>query len=129
MAFVFLDKRNVIIGVVILAVIFSLGVIIGYYGHENPPGKDRSEAEALISSIMDDQFVNEKDLVLEAMESVSTETLRVYLKYLTKEPHIAGHRRDNELILWIQKARGPCPAYTSGSKHIFDFDTYNMCSR
>ena len=36
MAFLFLDKRNVIIGSVVLAVIFSLGVIIGYYGRQMP---------------------------------------------------------------------------------------------
>ena len=36
MAFLFLDKRNVIIGSVVLAVIFSLGIIIGYYGRQMP---------------------------------------------------------------------------------------------
>ena len=30
---VFLDRRNIIIGSVILAVVFSLGVIIGHYGN------------------------------------------------------------------------------------------------
>ena len=36
MAFLFLDKKNVIIGSVVLAVIFSLGIIIGYYGRQMP---------------------------------------------------------------------------------------------
>jgi hypothetical protein len=35
MAFVFLDKKNVIIGGIALAVMFSLGVIIGYFGKSN----------------------------------------------------------------------------------------------
>ena len=29
--------------------------------------------------------------------------MRLYLKELTRGPHIAGHRRDNELIEYIQK--------------------------
>ena len=38
MSVLYLDKRNIVIGVVCLAVMFSLGVIIGYYGRD-PPSK------------------------------------------------------------------------------------------
>ena len=40
---VFLDRRNIIIGSVILAVVFSLGVIIGHYGnaHSEHPMSSR----------------------------------------------------------------------------------------
>ena len=41
MAFLFLDKRNVIIGSVVLAVIFSLGIIIGYYGRQIPDSSEQ----------------------------------------------------------------------------------------
>ena len=101
MAFVFLDRKNVIIGSIILALIFSLGIIIGHFGHGLP---EPSDAETLVNQIMEDQFLMEKELVNEALESVDTDSLRSFLKQLTKEPHIAGHRRDNELTKYIQKA-------------------------
>ena len=53
---------------------------------------------------MADQFSSEKELIKETLENVGTNNLRSYLKELTKEPHIAGHRRDNQLIDYIQKA-------------------------
>ena len=53
---------------------------------------------------MVDQFLSEKELIKETLENVDTNNLRSYLKELTKEPHIAGHRRDNQLIDYIQKA-------------------------
>lgn len=103
MAFVFLDKKNVIIGVIILAVIFSLGVIIGYFGNDNST-QSNSKAEALVHKIMSDQFSLERDLIKETLQNVDADQLRSYLKELTKEPHIAGHRRDNELIDYIYNA-------------------------
>ena len=69
MAFVFLDKRNVIIGTVVLIVIFVLGIIIGCYsGPKNEPSK----AEALVNTIMEDQFSIEAELIKEALESVNS---------------------------------------------------------
>jgi hypothetical protein len=104
MAFVFLDKKNVIIGGIALAVMFSLGVIIGYFGKSNSLVGSESSAEALVNEIMADQFKSEKDLVKEALENVNSDNLRSYLKTLTKEPHIAGQKRDNELIEWIRQS-------------------------
>jgi hypothetical protein len=63
-----------------------------------------SSAEALVNEIMADQFKSEKDLVKEALENVNSDNLRSYLKTLTKEPHIAGQKRDNELIEWIRQS-------------------------
>ena len=60
-------------------------------------------ANGLFEKLMSDQFSKEKDLVEEALESVDTNYLRESLKTLTKEPHIAGHRRDNELIDYIRQ--------------------------
>ena len=77
MAFVFLDKRNVIIGTVALIVIFVLGIIIGRYsGPKNEPSK----AEALVNTIMEDQFSIEADLIKEALESVNSDRLRSFHK-------------------------------------------------
>ena len=102
MAFFILDKRNIIIGFLTLAVVFSLGVIIGHYGRKMPK-PDISKADALVNAIMSDQFSNEKELIKEALDNVDSNNLRSYLKELTREPHIAGHRRDNELIEYIRK--------------------------
>ena len=101
MAFVFLDKKNILIGSLILALIFSLGVIIGYYGHQMP---GPSEADDLVNRIMKDQFSNEKELIKEALKNIDTNSLRSYHEELTKEPHIAGQKRDEELTKYIQKA-------------------------
>ena len=77
MAFVFLDKRNLIIGTVVLIVIFVLGIIIGLYsGPKNEPSK----AEALVQTIMEDQFSIEADLIKEALESVNSDRLRSFHK-------------------------------------------------
>ena len=95
-------KRNIIIGSVILAIVFSLGVIIGHFGRKIPK-PEKTKAEALVNTLMSDQFSNEKDLIKEALENVDSNNLRLYLKELTRGPHIAGHRRDNELIEYIQK--------------------------
>ena len=88
MAFVFLDRKNVIIGSIILALIFSLGIIIGHFGHGLP---EPSDAETLVNQIMEDQFLMEKELVNEALESVDTDSLRSFLKQLTKS--VQGARR------------------------------------
>ena len=77
MAFVFLDKRNVIIGTVVLIVIFVLGIIIGLYsGPKNEPSK----AEALVKSIMEDQFSMEAELIKEALDNVNSDSLRSFHK-------------------------------------------------
>ena len=54
----YLDKRNVVIGVVTLAVVFCLGIVIGHYGRDASSGGSAgmSEAEALVDKIMNDQF-------------------------------------------------------------------------
>ncbi len=103
MAFVFLDKKNVVIGIVVMAVIFSLGVIIGYFGKDDS-GLSNSRAEKLVQDMTRNQFADEKAMIEEALKNVSTDNLRSYLQFLTKEPHIAGHRRDNELINWIYQS-------------------------
>ena len=104
MVFVILDRRNILIGLGILAVVFSLGVIIGHFGNARSEtnGKLSRQAKQL-DKIMIDQFANEKEMVEEALENVDTKNLRNYLKTLTKSPHIAGHQRDNELINYIRQ--------------------------
>ena len=97
---------------VIFTTIFSLGVIIGYYAHQPAPsishiGQASSlldTKDSLVNTLMTDQFSNEKELIKELIENVDTNNLRSFLKELTREPHIAGHRRDNELIEYIRKA-------------------------
>ena len=103
MAFLFLDRRNVAIGSVLLVIIFSLGVIIGYHSKEKPSISRDGRENEFLNTIVTDQFLKEKDLINQALESVDSNKLRSYLKELTKEPHIAGHQRDNELIEYIRK--------------------------
>ena len=104
MAFVFLDKKNLVIGAVVLGVIFSLGVIIGYYGGKGSVPAEMAQAEALMNSLTHDQFAEEKEFIEEVLENVDSDSIRSYLKELTKEPHIAGQERDEELTQWIKKA-------------------------
>ena len=96
MAVVFLDKNhkgNALLGVLILAGMFSIGVIIGYFGRGG--GSDHDNVTMI------DQFASEKALIKEALEAVDSKKLHDYSKFITKEPHIAGHRRDQELTDWI----------------------------
>ena len=77
MAFVFLDKRNVIIGTVVLIVIFVLGIIIGGYSN---PKNEPSQAESLVKTIMEDQFSMEAKLIKEALANVNSDRLRSFHK-------------------------------------------------
>ena len=57
----------------------------------------------LMNFLTKDQFAEEKDMIAEILEEVDSDHIRSYLKELTSEPHIAGHRRDDELTQWIKK--------------------------
>ena len=59
MAFLFLDRRNVAIGSVLLAVIFSLGVIIGYYSKQEPSISRDGRANEFVDTIVTDQFLKD----------------------------------------------------------------------
>ena len=79
--------------------IFGLGISIGYFSRgSKKEHNDNSEDDTI-----QDQFANEAELIKEILENVSTDNLRSYLQELSKEPHIAGQKRDNELTDWIKK--------------------------
>lgn len=101
MTFVILDKRNTIIGVFVLAVVFSLGVIIGHFGRDSSPSENGIKAEALMTKLTTDQFSSEENLIRGLLNDVDPASIRSFLKQLTKDPHIAGQKRDNELIQYI----------------------------
>ena len=84
-----------------MGLMFSFGIIIGYFGRSSDSSEE-SKAEKLMKQLTQDQFTHEEDLIKETLENVSTEKLRSYLQELTREPHIAGHERDNELTEWIK---------------------------
>ena len=87
----------------VISLIFGFGIIIGYvYNGTNDCAVDNPQTENLF--VNQDQFTNEKILVKEALENVSPKQIRAYLKKLTKEPHIAGHDRDEELTKWIEES-------------------------
>ena len=62
------------------------------------------KAESLLQKMVEDQFSMESDLIKEALINVDSNRLRSFHKSLTKEPHIAGRKRDQELTKYIQKA-------------------------
>lgn len=103
MTVLYLDKRNIVIGVVTLAVVFCLGIVIGHYGSDQS-SRQLSKAERLVDKIMNDQFSNEKDLVSQTLDNVSSDNLRSYLKRITREPHIAGSKQDEDLVEYIKNA-------------------------
>ena len=82
--------------------IIELSIIIGYYGNDS--SAQPQETSSLVEHLMADQFLSEQKLIEDTLEAVDSISLRNYLKELTKEPHIAGHRRDNELIDYIYRA-------------------------
>ena len=48
------------------------------------------------------RFANEQEMIKEALDNVNTDYLRNYHETLTKEPHIAGMKRDIELTNYIK---------------------------
>ena len=107
MAFIFLDKKTVGIGTVVLVISFILGIVIGYFGRDDSNGHQMTPRMARllsdVESMMADQFVDEKDLIDQVLNDVNPESIRSYLQEITKEPHIAAQKRDEELIQWIKK--------------------------
>lgn len=95
LALLFVDKKTVVIGVLVLAASFALGVIIGYFG--------KSDGNEVIERYVTDQFKTNQDMVLKVIKDVDTTKLREYHKFLTEAPHIAGLQRDQQLTGWIQK--------------------------
>ena len=105
MSIIYLDKRNIVIGLVTLAAMFTLGVVIGYYGRRTDYNViPKSEALLRNNDGTQDQFVNEKDLIAQTLEDVNSDNLRSYLQRLTREPHIAGSSQDEELVEYIKNA-------------------------
>ena len=107
MAFIFLDRKTVGIGTIVLAISFILGIIIGYFGkdtsnvHQMTPRMAKALSD--FESSTTDQFLDEKDLIEQVLNDVNPESIRSYLQEITKEPHIAAQERDEELIQWIKK--------------------------
>ena len=101
MAIIYLDNRNIVLGLLTLGAMFSLGVVIGYYGKGTEYLPPRSGALVGENSNQD-KFAKEKDLISQTLEDVSSDNLRVYSQRLTIEPHIAGSRQDEELVQYIK---------------------------
>ena len=94
---IFLEKRTIFLAVLVVASAFILGIVIGYFGKPNDDNSD------VMEELVADKFTGSPDLVDNAISGVDTNRIREYHKELTKEPHIAGLKRDNELIQWIKK--------------------------
>ena len=93
---VFLEKKTIVVGILVVAVSFVVGVVIGYFG--------KSSNNDMIDRLVADQFVGPPNTVESALAKVDTDSLRNYLKVLTSQPHIAGQARDTELTNWIKKS-------------------------
>ena len=104
MSVIYLDKRNIVIRLVTLAAMFTLGLVIGYYGRKTDPNILPKADSLLRDNGNQDQFVNEKNLIAQTLEDVNSDNLRSYLQRLTREPHIAGSRQDEELVEYIKNA-------------------------
>lgn len=92
MGVVFVDRKIIGIGVLVAATIFVVGILIGHFsttGGNGPTNQSSSNS------------ASEKFLA-KVLDSVESEKLRGYLEFLTKEPHIAELRRDQELVQWTQ---------------------------
>jgi len=70
---------------------FVVGILIGVFGVGGQSGVPSKP-----DRFQDREFVNS------ALEEVDRESLRGYLKELSKEPHIAAGRRDKELVKWMK---------------------------
>ncbi|TRY76729.1 hypothetical protein TCAL_09217 [Tigriopus californicus] len=92
MGVVFVDRKIVGIGVLVGVTIFVVGILIGYFSTSSGNGSTAYEHKQGI----DPEFLEE------ALASVESEKLRDYLEFLTREPHIAELRRDQELVQWTQ---------------------------
>ena len=93
---VFLERKFIILACVVVAVSFILGIIIGYFGSGSKATKD-----TLMEKLLADQF--DHDFVKRAQSKLDPQQIRSYHEFLTKEPHIAGLKRDIELTNWIRK--------------------------
>jgi N-acetylated-alpha-linked acidic dipeptidase len=99
MTVVYLERKIVFGGVLIVAVAFVFGVVIGFFGKTS--GNDLADAPAF-ERLVQDKFRDEQEMMQKVMDGVDTDKIKSYFEVLTKEPHIAALRRDKELVKWIQ---------------------------
>ena len=100
MTVVFLERKVILGGALVVALAFVIGVLIGFYGKGD--SHPVIESDTLVAKLVQDKFEDESDMRTKFIEKIDGPKLREFLKYLTAEPHIAALRRDQELTEWIK---------------------------
>ena len=94
-----MERKILIFGAVGLLVAFILGIVIGY---ASSGGSANDEQVIQASKLMSAHKRDMEALTDKMVSSVNPDQIREYLQFLSKEPHIAGLRRDRELTNWIK---------------------------
>lgn len=94
MTVIYLDKRLIGIGTVVLICTFAVGILVGHFGINS---RDHSE-----------HYVNRdtrslKESIKRSVDAIDADKIRSYLRDLTKVPHLAASDKDKELTQWIAK--------------------------
>jgi hypothetical protein len=94
------DRGVLLIALLAAVTAFIVGILIGIFGvgrpTELPPTKPPPNLGPKADRFQDKEFVKS------VLDQVDQESLRGYLKELSKEPHIAAGRRDKELVAWMK---------------------------
>lgn len=100
MAILYFEKKIIFFGATVVVLAFVVGVMIGSYSNDGTS----QDSEMMKIPVADRSVLSDEEMIDSAINDVSTDNLREYLKNLTKEPHIAGQKRDKELIKWIRES-------------------------
>ncbi len=96
---------------VVIVLSISIGLLIGELGHlrtkdsSKPDGHARMKREAI--EVPEERAIwndnKREDAIDRAVAEVDPTRIRSFLQELSKEPHIADLRRDQELVKWIME--------------------------
>lgn len=97
MAVVYGDNRRVVfLALVAGALMFAIGVIIGYYGHAGTAAGSGEQAAAVENKFTD-------ELVDSFLDQADRNQIRDFKRVLAAEPHIAASDRDRWLTSWMEE--------------------------
>ena len=105
MTVLFLERKVILGGALVVALAFVIGVLIGFYGKGNShPTIIDSAEDTLVARLVQDKFQVEKEMRNKFIAKIEGRKIREFLEHLTKEPHIAALKRDRVLTDWIKKS-------------------------
>ncbi len=97
MTVIYLERKIILGGALVVAVAFVFGVLIGFFGKSG----GNENGGPMFERLVQDKFQVEQEMVRKLIADVDATKIRSFHQELTREPHIAALKRDKELVTWM----------------------------